>query len=202
MASVRQNRERYHEDLTGELWCRTNHHNNLKIVHFLDGKFNLCTRKQAFINYIFQYTKFCACLCIWEIIHVKEQTCTLLIITWYGNRNCTKLVLKPFAAKFSLSISVLCTVISCRLYISVYATTTIHLCALRDLCIYKAVPPFLINLDEKWCSKFNIVTMDHKLVPENSSSAAVYTLPNTIIYLKAVQYLNIRLIHQLNKTWT
>ena len=35
--------------------------------------------------------------------------------------------------------------------------------------------------------------MDHGLVPENSSSAALNTLPNTIIYLKAVKYLNIRL---------
>ena len=31
--------------------------------------------------------------------------------------------------------------------------------------------------------------MDHELVLENSSSAAFYTLPNTIIYLKAVKYL-------------
>ena len=31
--------------------------------------------------------------------------------------------------------------------------------------------------------------MDHERVTENSSSAAVYTLPNTIIYLKAVKYL-------------
>ena len=35
--------------------------------------------------------------------------------------------------------------------------------------------------------------MDHKLVLENSNSAAVYTLPNTIIYLKTIKYLNIRL---------
>ena len=35
--------------------------------------------------------------------------------------------------------------------------------------------------------------MDHELVFENSSSTAVYTLPNTIIYLIAVNYLNIRL---------
>ena len=47
---------------------------------------------------------------------------------------------------------------------------------------------------------FNILTMDHKLVPENSSSAAVNTLPNTIICLKAKKYLNIRLrqIYQIN----
>ena len=35
--------------------------------------------------------------------------------------------------------------------------------------------------------------MDQELVLENSSSAAVNTLPNTTIYLKAVKYLNIRL---------
>ena len=33
--------------------------------------------------------------------------------------------------------------------------------------------------------------MDHKLVLENSSSAAVNTLPSTTIYLKIVQYFNI-----------
>ena len=35
--------------------------------------------------------------------------------------------------------------------------------------------------------------MDDEFVLENYSSAAVYTFPNTIIYLKAVKYLNIRL---------
>ena len=35
--------------------------------------------------------------------------------------------------------------------------------------------------------------MNHKLVLENSSSATVYKLPNTIIHLKAIKYLNIRL---------
>ena len=32
--------------------------------------------------------------------------------------------------------------------------------------------------------------MDDELVLENSSSAAVYTLPNAIIYLKAIKYWN------------
>ena len=43
-----------------------------------------------FINYHFLYTRFClfktiiACPCLWEIMHVKEQTCKLLIITiWW-----------------------------------------------------------------------------------------------------------------------
>ena len=34
--------------------------------------------------------------------------------------------------------------------------------------------------------EYIILTMDHKLVPKNSSSAAVYTLTNTI-YLKAAK---------------
>ena len=38
-----------------------------------------------------------------------------------------------------------------------------------------------------------MLTMDRKPVLENSSSAAVNTLLNTIIYLNAVKYLNIRL---------
>ena len=32
------------------------------------------------------------------------------------------------------------------------------------------------------------MTVDHERVLENSSSAAVYILPNTIIYFKAVKY--------------
>ena len=35
--------------------------------------------------------------------------------------------------------------------------------------------------------------MEHELVLENSNSAAVYTLPNSIIYLNAIRYLNSRL---------
>ena len=35
--------------------------------------------------------------------------------------------------------------------------------------------------------------MDHELVFEKSNSAAAYTLPKTIIYLKAIKYLNTRL---------
>ena len=45
----------------------------------------------------------------------------------------------------------------------------------------------------KGCTKSNILTMNHELVLENSSLAAAYSLPNTIIYLKAIKYLNIRL---------
>ena len=56
---------------------------------------------QAFINYNFLYTRFYACKtilharpCTWEIMHIKEKTYTLLIIT-FGSRNYTKLVFKP-----------------------------------------------------------------------------------------------------------
>ena len=38
--------------------------------------------------------------------------------------------------------------------------------------------------------------MDHKLVLENSSSGAVYTLPNTIIYLSAMKYLDLGQIYK------
>ena len=47
-------------------------------------------------------------LCTWEIMHIKQLTCMLLIVTQYGVKNCTKLVLKRLAAKSGLSISVLC----------------------------------------------------------------------------------------------
>ena len=80
-------------------------------------------------------------------MHAKQQTCMLLIISWYSGGNCTELVLKPLGARYSLSFSVLC------------------------------IAPFQWN----------------KLVLEKSSSAAVYTLPNTIIYLKTIKHSNIRL---------
>ena len=70
---------------------------------------------QAFINYNFSCTKYRARKTVLgarrytlEIVHVKEQTSTLLIITWYGSKNCAKLVLKPLLAKNGLYISVLC----------------------------------------------------------------------------------------------
>ena len=40
--------------------------------------------------------------------------------------------------------------------------------------------------------------MDHELVLENSNSAAIYTLSNAIIYLKAIECLNSRLRHLLS----
>ena len=53
--------------------------------------------------------------------------------------------------------------------------------------IYIAALPFLKNWYE--------LTINHKIVFENCSKAAVNTLQNTVIYLKAVKYLNIRLRH-------
>ena len=63
---------------------------------------------------------------------------------------------------------------------------TLHFCSLYNIWpIYIAVLPFLINWNEKQCNKSNILTMDQELILENSSSTAVYTLPNAIIYLTA-----------------
>ena len=70
--------------------------------------------------------------------------------------------------------------------------TILHFCSLYiTWSIYIAALPFLIN-SKQW-SKSNILTMDHDLALENSSSAAVCTLLNTIFFLKAIKYLNIRL---------
>ena len=96
-----------------------------------------------------------------KIVHVKQQPCTLLIITWYGGRNCTKLVLKPLEAKNRFSTSVLCTV----------PFLWLHCFSLHDdyppfvyttRYIYRTAPPFLINWNEKRCSKSNILTMDRE----------------------------------------
>ena len=38
--------------------------------------------------------------------------------------------------------------------------------------------------------------MDHKLVLENSSLGAVYTLPITIIYLSAIKYFDLEQIYK------
>ena len=69
--------------------------------------------------------------------------------------------------------------------------TTLHSCTLHP--IYIAALAILTNLNENRCSISNVMTMGHEFVPENSSSAAVFTLTNTMIYLKVIQYLNIRL---------
>ena len=153
---------------------------------------------QVFINYHFSYTRFCACqtvlgapTCTWEIMPVNKQTYTLFIIAWYSSRKCSiKLVLKPLAAKKGLFISVLC--IAPFLYI-ILPSITVH------YAIY--LHSSTSNFDKlKWeqSSESNILPIEHELVLENSSSAAVNTLLNTIIYLKAAKYLNIRLRHLLN----
>ena len=125
-------------------------------------------------------------------VHVKEWTCTLLIITWYDCRNCTKLVLKPLAVKNGLSFSAVYCSFPVDYTISIYMMNTLHFCSLYTTrSIYIAAIPFLINW-KQW-SKSNILTMDHNLVLESSSSTAIYTLLNTIIFLKTIKYLNIRL---------
>ena len=91
------------------------------------------------------------------MVHVKDQTCTLLIITWWSGRNCPKLVFKPLAAKKDLSISVLFTAPFLQIIpVSVYMVT---MCALQDI-FKEQCHHFWINWNEKWCSKFNTYT-DH-----------------------------------------
>ena len=129
------------------------------------------------------------------MLPIQKYMCTLLKIT-YVSRNCTNLVLKLLVAKNSLSISVLCVAPFLQnIFFStqgdyppfVYTTQSIYIAAL----------PFLINWNNKQCSESTILTMHHKFVLENCCSAAVNTLLNTIIYLKAVKYLNtiLRLIY-------
>ena len=65
--------------------------------------------------------------------------------------------------------------------------TTLNYCTLTTPSIHIAALSFLINWNEKRCSESNILTMDHKLVLENSSSAHVYTLQITITYWCRIQ---------------
>ena len=131
--------------------------------------------------------------CTWEIVYVKEQKCTLLTITWYSGRNCTKLVLKPLADQDGLSISILCTAPFLYFILFQFTPWLPSQFVFTIWSIYRAVLSFLIKWNEKWCSESNILTMDHELVLEKTSSFAVCTLPNTIIHLKTVTYLTIRL---------
>ena len=66
-------------------------------------------------------------------VHVKEQTCTLLIIIWYSIRNCSKLVLQPFAAKNSLYFSPVYCSFPADYTISIYIINSLYSCTLRDL---------------------------------------------------------------------
>ena len=150
------------------------------------------------------YTRFCACktvkgacLCMWDIVPVNEQACTLLMITWYSSRKFTKLALKLLAAKAPSLFQSCVLLLSSKLYY---------------FSLHDNHPPFLYSVIylhsnasifdklkwEKQYSKCNILTMDHKRVPENFSSPAVNTMPNTIICLKVLKYLDIRLRHLLN----
>ena len=66
------------------------------------------------------------------ILRVKEQTCTLLINTRYGGRNCNKSVLKPLTAKND-----------------VHGDYPPFLCTMQS--IYTVVLPFPINWNGKQC---------------------------------------------------
>ena len=154
--------------------------------------------QQAFINYSLLCTRFRAFKIAllarpftWEIRHAKEQTCTLLKITWYISINRTKLLLKPVAARNGLCFSPVYCSFPVYYATSVYMMNFLHSCTVHFLFTEQRYY-FLINLNEEQCSKFNMLTMDHEFVLENSSLAGAYTLPNTIIYLKAIKYLNVR----------
>ena len=60
------------------------------------------------------------------------------------------------------------------------------------ICLHSSAT-ILDNWNEKWCCESNILTMEHEVVFETSNLAAVNALPNTIIYLKTIKYLNITL---------
>ena len=134
---------------------------------------------QTFINYNFSGTRFRtrktvlgACPCTQVIVHAKEKKCTrmctckLLIISSYDGRNCTKLLSKLLAAKTS----------------SLFQSYVLLLCW-RSYC-FGLRNRFLMNWNKKRCCESNTLTMKHERVLENSSSATVYTLANTIIYLR------------------
>ena len=111
--------------------------------------------QQAFINYSLLCTRFRAFKIAllarpftWEIRHAKEQTCTLLIITWYISINCTKLVLKPLAARNGLCFSPVYCSFPADYATSVYMMIFLHSCTVRFLSTEQHYY-FLINLNEE-----------------------------------------------------
>ena len=122
------------------------------------------------MNYNFLYTRFCAPktifgarLCTWKIVPEKEETCTLLIIAWHSIRKCTKLVLNPGKLKTASLFQSCILLLSCILYyFSLHGDYSPFLYTMWS--IYRAAIPFLTNWNEKWCSKSNILTMNHELV--------------------------------------
>ena len=87
--------------------------------------------------------------CTGEILQVKEQVCTLLILTWWGDRNFTKLVLKSLEAKNGLSISVL------------YITPFLQIVRFQfTWWLLSILVHYLINWNDKRCSECSIWTMD------------------------------------------
>ena len=132
---------------------------------------------EAFINYNFSYKRFTAHknfsgehLCKWETVPVKKQTCTLLITLWNSGRKCAKLVFKPFAVNQSSSVLCITPFVQITLFQLIWCLFSI---LVQSASIYITVLPFLMNLNEKRCSESNMLTMDFKLVLENSSSVVV-----------------------------
>ena len=72
-------------------------------------------------------------LCMWEIVYVKEQTCTSLIIKWYGSRSCTKLMLKIRRLQWPLYFSLVYCSFPVDYTISVCMMTTPYLRIIHDL---------------------------------------------------------------------
>ena len=151
---------------------------------------------QVFVNYNFLNTRFRAHKIGTRAgLHVgncnrNKATCTLIIITWYDGRKCTKLVLNPWQLKTVSLFHACVLLLSCRLYyFSLHDDYSLFLYTMQS--VYIAVLPFLINWNEKQCSESNIMTIDHET--SSSSSDAVNLLLHTIIYLKTIKYLNIRL---------
>ena len=112
------------------------------------------TLQQTFINYKFLCTRFRARKtvlgarsCAWKIVHVKEQMCTLLIITRHGGRNCTKLVLKKTWQLKTASLFQSCLLLFPVDYSTlVYMITTLHFCSLYNTrSIHIIALRFLIN---------------------------------------------------------
>ena len=101
------------------------------------------------------YTRFCACktvkgacLCMWDIVPVNEQACTLLMITWYSSRKFTKLALKLLAAKAPSLFQSCVLLLSSKLYyFSLHDNHPPFLYTVWS--IYIAMLAFLINWNER-----------------------------------------------------
>ena len=132
------------EKVTVQLKIYFNYNLALREFNINPYRPNVLTRfHQGFINYNFfvhhisrMQNLFGTRPCTWEIVPVKGQMFTLLIITRYGDRTCTKLLLKLLAAKNDqLHFCRVCCSFPVNYTISVYMMTThlLHSCTLGNL---------------------------------------------------------------------